>query len=900
MLINRFVLLIVISFSVALFPLAGQNEVLNPDSLWILPADSTISLQTDTLTTDTIMTDTIKTTSDALDAPVEYQSKDSMVMMGTKFIYLYGEGKVSYKDLNLEAEYIEVKMDSSLVYASYALDSVGEEFGYPIFKEGEASYESKTMKYNFKTKKGYITDVVTEQGEGYVTSGRTKKTADDDLFMVDAKYTTCDEHDHPHFYLALTKAKVKPGKNIVTGPAYLVLEDVPLPIALPFGFFPFSKPYSSGVIMPTYGDEMVKGFCLRDGGYYFAFNDYMDMALTGEIYTKGSWGLSARSTYRKRYKYSGNFNASYMVSITGDKGSADYYKSNDFRLSWQHSQDAKSNPYRRISASVDFTTNSYDQNRATIDISNRYISNTKASTVNITQTFPNNSLTLGATVSVNQQTRDSVISVTLPSLTISYGQTYPFRRKNRVGDPKWYEQIYFSYQGRIQNSITTKDSLFLKSNIIKDWDNVMTHNIPISASFSLFNYLNITPSINFSSNWFTSRVEKEYDPVKNTFVPTDTIYGFYPVNQFSASVSLNTKLYGTYTPWKIFGDKIKTIRHVLTPRVSFTGAPDFGDPMYGYFHDYEIYDGMTGGYNYQYYSPYKTPPGRGKTGSVSFGFDNNIEMKIKSDADSTGERKISIIDNLGLGINYNFLNKEKPWSDLTASLRLKITKSYTFNIGANFDTYAYDENAKITRPRWEVGKGIGRLRNTGSSFSYSFNNEWLKKLLSRGKNKEDADTDTPVGEEGQEFAADEETRPSEPIRGRKKDTGEYDSDGYLITDIPWNLSFNFGLNIGYGEFNKEKREYNYRISKTFGLNGNISPTKGWSFNFSTNYDFTVSKFVTMSCGITRDLHCWQISGTVIPLGPYQSYSLSIAVKSSLLQDLKYNKSSSYRDAIKWE
>ena len=384
---------------------------------------------------------------------------------------------------------------------------MGESFGYPLFVDGGDQYESKSMRYNFKTKKGYITDVITQQGEGYVTAGRTKKTETDALNMVEGRYTTCDDHEHPHFYIQMTKAKVRPKKNIVTGPVYMVFEDVPIYfLGLPFCFFPFSDTYSSGILMPTFGDESVRGFYLRDGGYYFALSDYMDLALTGEIYTKGSWGLNARSNYKKRYKYSGNFMASYLVTKLGDKGLPDYSVSKDFKLNWTHSQDPKANPYLSFSASVNFATSSYDRNSYNALYNPASTANTKGSTVNITKRFPNSPLTIGGTMSINQSTRDSSIAVTLPDLSVTLSRVYPFKRKHGVGKERWYEKISMSYTGYFRNSINTKENLLLKSNLVRDWKNAMQHKIPVSATFTAFKYLNISPSFNYNENWYTHKV----------------------------------------------------------------------------------------------------------------------------------------------------------------------------------------------------------------------------------------------------------------------------------------------------------------------------------------------------------------------------------------------------------
>lgn len=846
-----------------------------------------------------------------LDAPVTYQATDSMVMTAGNWAYLYGEGDVKYQNIELQSELIEMNLDSSMVYAKFGLDSIGDEFGYPLFKEGEQQYESKTMRYNFKSKKGYITDVITQQGEGYVTAGRTKKMEGDVLNMVGGRYTTCDEHEHPHFYIQMTKAKVRPKKNIVTGPVYLVLEDVPLyPLGLPFCFFPFSSTYSSGIIMPTFGDESTRGFYLREGGYYFALSDYMDLAVLGEIYTKGSWGLSAKSQYKKRYKYSGNFNASYLVTKLGDKGLPDYSLSKDFKIQWTHTQDPKANPNLTFSASVNFATSSYDRNNTNSLYNGDINNNTTSSSVNITKRFPNSPFTISGTMNVNQVKRDSSISLTLPSLTVTMTKIFPFKRKKPIGKERWYEKIAMSYTGTFSNSITTKENQLLKSNLVKDWKNGAQHKIPVSATFQLFNYINITPQFDYTERWYTSKITQEYDPQQQRMVARDTTYNFYRVYDFSGSISASTTLYGFFKPLPFLGNKVEMIRHRFEPSVSFSAAPDFASSRFGFYEHY-VYQDANGNDQEYIYSPFSHNmygvPGQGKQGNVSFQLNNNLEMKVRSDKDSTGFKKISLIDKLSLGMSYNLAADSFQWSDLSASIRLKLSKSYTLNLSGMFDTYTYDENGqRLDIPRWKAGKGIGRLRSTSTSFSYTFNNDTFKKLFGK---KDEGTSGTGASATGQEGtdpgvgptdgeATGEEAAGSR-LLGKKKDTGEYDSDGYLVGNIPWSLSFSYSLSLGYGTFNREKREYDYRLTNSLSFNGNIQPTKNWTFNFNATYDFDAKKISYMTCNISRNMHCWQMTASFVPVGPYKSYSFSVSVSSSLLKDLKYDKRSNYRDGQDW-
>ncbi len=883
-------------------------NVARTDSVSVLPSDS-------------IPADSATIRKNPLEAPVIYSASDSVVMTGKNWAYLYGEGNVKYMNIELQSELIEMNMDSSLVIAKFGLDSVGQEFGYPLFKNGDEDYESKVMRYNFKSKKGYITDVITQQGEGYVTAGQTKKMDDDVMNMVGGKYTTCDEHDHPHFYIQMTKAKVRPGKNIVTGPVYLVIEDVPLPLALPFCFFPFSDSYSSGIIMPTFGDESTRGYFLRDGGYYFALSDYVDLALLGEIYTKGSWGISADSNYKKRYKFSGKFNASYLVTRLGDKipnlpegKTSDYSLTKDFKLQWTHTQDPKANPFLNFSASVNFATSSYDRNNTQSHYNGNMTQNTKSSSVNITKRFPNSPFSISATANVNQVAKDTMISLTLPNVSITMNRIYPFKRKNAVGSERWYEKISMSYTGYFNNSIQTKEYLLMKSNLIKDWKNSMEHSIPVQATFSLFNYLNVTPSFNYKERWYTSSIEQQWDPQANRLMPSDTTYGFYRIYDYNMSVSASTTVYGFFKPViPLFG--LDMIRHRFEPSVSFSATPDFGDSRYGYWQPYSYMD-ANGEVQFGTYSPFahngSIPGQSGKSGSLNFSIANNLEAKIKSKSDSTGMKKISLIDNLSGGMSYNLAADSLKWSDLSMSLRMKLTKSYTLQLQATFDTYRYglDKNnnpVRIDVPRWSSG-GMPRLKSTSFNFAYTFNNSTFKTLFG---GKAEGDTsgatppppDDPFAEDNGDLDELQDNMPEKATRmrtGEKKETGEYDADGYMATTIPWSLSLSYTLSVGYGSFDREKMEYRYSFGDPIvSLNGNIQPTKNWRINFNSSFNFKTKSFPFMTLNITRNMHCFQMTASVVPVGPYKSYSFSISVSSALLKDLKYDKSSNYRDAQQW-
>lgn len=901
---NRAYIILLFSFCFLLFfRLGAQRAALSVRNGGVQEPGSILA--TDTLGADSLAVDTPVVTAkrkSPLEAPVDYKASDSIVFMGNNTAYMYGDGVVTYQDIELDAAEIRMNLDSSIVSAVGRPDSVGELVGTPVFKDKSGEYNSETMRYSFDTQKGYITNIITQQGEGYLTGGRTKKMEDGDFYMVDGKYTTCDDHECPHFYLQLTKAKVRPKRNIVTGPAYLVLADVPLPLVIPFGFFPFTEKYSSGIIMPTFGDEMTRGFYLRDGGYYFAISDYIDLALTGEIYTKGSWGLNAQSNYIKRYKYSGSFNLGYIITITGDKGMPDYQKQKNFRVIWNHSQDSKANPNMSFSASVNFTTSGYDRNNiGSYYNPAQFTENTKSSTVNMTYNFPNSPFSLSATANITQRTRDSTLNVSFPDLTLNMSRIYPFRRKEQVGKERWYEKISLNYTAMFRNSIQTKQDLFFKSSLIRDWQNGIDHRISSSATFNVFKYINLTPSFNFNDRMYTSKFSEHWDPVKNAAV-RDTTYGFYNFYNFNFNVTAQTKLYGFYKPLPFLGDKIQMIRHVFTPSVTFTGAPDFTNPKFGFQKSYNYLDASGNLINKIYY-PFSEgifngqPTGR--TGLIQMSVANNLEMKVKSDRDSTGVRKISLIENLQASMSYNMAADSMRWSNLNTSILIKLTKGFNLQASAEFDTYTYQLNSagqpiRVNVPRWKVGKGIGRLRSTGTSFSYTFNNDTFKKK----KDSDSGDQDVPpvVPEEPTGPLDNDQQKPQESSNSEMEM-----KDGYMVWRVPWSLSVNYSISYAYdnSDFNVRKMEYNRRVNQNLSLSGNISPTKNWSFNFTASYDFNLKKIAYMNCSISRDLHCWQMSASFVPVGPYKSYNFNISVKSSLLQDLKWDKSGSPYDTLDW-
>ena len=866
---------------------------------------------------DSIRADSMmRARSNGIDAPVKYSAEDSLVYdaeSGTA--YLYGNSKVDYENMKLMSDKVHMNLDKSTVRATGTVDSTAEGGikGKPVFTMGKDEYKSDTMAFNFKSKKGLIKGVYTEQQDGFLSGEVGKRDSTGSIYLQHGRYTTCDK-PHPDFYIALSRAKVRPGKDVVFGPAYLVVADVPLPLAIPYGFFPFSKKYSSGFIMPSYGDESDRGFYLRDGGYYFAISDKWDLKLLGEIYTKGSWGVSAASNYRKRYRYSGSFLFSYQDSKTGDKGLPDFAEQESFKIQWNHRQDPKANPYSSLAASVNFATSNYERNNLNSMYNPQTLTQTtRTSSVSWSTGFSSIGLSLSATTNLAQDMRTSSIQITLPDLNISLSRFYPFKRKHLVGKERWYEKISMSYTGQLANSISTTEDKILHSNLIKDWKNAFQHTIPVQANFTLFNYINVTPSFNFTDRMYSKKVTRGWDNTLQKEVVRDTTYGFHNVYNWSMNVGASTKLYGFWVPnRKLFGDKIQAIRHVITPQVSFSYSPNFGARRYGYYDSYQYTD-ASGNVKLVEYSPYQdelySVPGKYKTEMISWDVSNNIEMKIKSDKDTTGYKKISIIDELGASMSYNAAADYHRWSDLSMRLRLKWWKNYTFSMNAQFATYAYelDANGKPyvgNHTEWGYGR-LPRFQGMSQNFSFTLNPEKLKKWFGRKDDKDDdkvsVDSDGP--DTNIESNMDDDLEKGKYAAKKKRgNIAETDDDGYMSFNMPWSLTIGYGITMREntaGRFNTKTMRYPYKFTQTLNFSGNIRISDGWNINFSSGYDFENHAMSMTTASLSRDLHCFNMSASVV-LAPYTSYNFTFRCNAATLTDaLKYDKRSGITNAVQW-
>ena len=813
-----------------------------------------------------------------LEASITYSAIDSIIPdFENQKVYMYKGAVVNYQSIELKADYIVLDLANKEVYAEGLPDSTGTKVGTPVFKDGEEEFESKTMRYNFETQKGIITDVKTKEGDGFVHSDLTKKISKDEFILKKGKYTTCDA-EHPHFYLRMTKAKVISNKKIITGPAYMVLEDFPIYFPMiPFGYFPNSTTYTSGILIPTYGEEQTRGFFLRDGGYYWAANEYFDLAVRGDIYSKGSWATKLHTNYRVRYKYNGSFDFSYNLNKYSEEPLPDAKTTKGFSLTWSHSQDAKANPNRTFSANVNISTSSFDkENSLTV---RSYLQTQKSSSVSYTRKFENTPFNMSMNLRHSQNSRDTTISLGMPEITFNMSKINPFKLKNRVGAIKWYEKISFSYSGNLKNSITSKEKDLPKKSLIRDWQNGMRHSIPISLpSFNLLKYINFSPSFNYSERWYTNYINKSYDPNFKApiggmeHVRVDTLYSFRRNYEYSYSLSSSTNYYGMYT-MKNPNSKIKAIRHKITASAGFSYTPDFGQKKFRFWDSYVDGTGVS-----QYYSHFERGvfgyTGRGESGAISFSLSQNLEAKVLEVNDSTAKKndkpvykKVKIIDNLGINASYNMIADSMKLSPIPISFRTTI-KGVSVNVGANLNPYMVDNNGKMyDEYTWNHLNGfnkLGRLTNANMSFGMNFDSKKGKK--DEKENKDKNETDKPLPETISEYAA---------------------------FNIPW--SFRFDYSFYYTNSFNPKDDKPKQIMQSLNLGGRLSLTEKWNMDMNTNFDIQAMKFSFTTFNVNRTMHCWSMSFSFVPFGDRKSYSFNLSASSSILQDLKISKQSSWRD-----
>lgn len=877
--------------------LSQETEKLTVDTLQepfeIIDPESVVSdlMISDSLLVDTVGIDSVEKT--FIEAPIVYNASDSIIVSfdGQK-VFLYNNAKVTYQQIELTAYFIELDLETKEIYAEGIKDSTETIVQKPVFKQGSEQYESETMRYNFETEKAYITKVVSEQGEGFILSDRTKKIGKDVFITEKAKYTTCDA-EHPHFYLQLSKAKVISNKKIITGPAYMVLEDFPIYFPfLPFGYFPNSTTYSSGILIPTYGEEQNRGFFLREGGYYWAAGEYFDLALKGDIYSKGSWGSQLHTNYRKRYKFSGGFDFKYTMNKYGEKGLVTYKKSPQFQVSWSHSQDAKANPNRTFSASVNFSTSGYDKQNSYEGMAggNNYLTTQKSSSISYTQKFENTPFNMSVNMRHSQNSIDTTLTLSLPEMTFSMAKVYPFRRKNRSGPVRFYEKFGINYTGNIRNTITAKEYEILHKSFPTDWKNGIKHNLPVAfPSFNLMKYINVSPSFSYNEKWYFKRYNYEYfedetfldERGRPTNIKKDTISGLSRVYDYSYSLSSSTNIYGMFIP-RNPNSKIKGIRHKLTPSASFSYSPDFGATRFHYWQQVQIDStGRMGYYDVNDGGVYGGSPSRGASGAISLSLNNNLEMKVLDTKDTTKTdaeqkfKKVKLIDNLSMSASYNLIADSLNLTPVSIRARTTVA-GVSINMGGILDPYMVDENyVKIHKYVWNEKNGLsklGRLTRANLSFGMNFNSK-------KDKSKEKA------------------TQPVLPKQENVEEVPEEVLPDIFADYANFNIPWNFGFDYSFSYAGPTRSAPNGKITQTLGLRGNLSLTEKWKVSANTNFDIAAGEFAYTTFNVTRDLHCWQMAFNFVPFGYMKSYSFTINAKSSMLKDLKVQKRQSFYDNL---
>ncbi len=821
----KIVLIILFVHPIALF--SQENE--NDSTIQVLSIDSFIS-------------------KDALESKVKYKAIDSIRFdLKNQKIYLFGNSEIYYQDIELKAEEIESDLDSNMVTARGKKDSTDKYFGEPVFKQAAKEFNAHEIKYNFETKKGLISDVKTQEGDGYIHGQKIYKEPDNVLYIKNGKYTTCNLAE-PHYHFGANKLKIIPNDKIITGPADLFIENAPTPLAIPFGFFPNTDKQKSGLVIPAPGESQQFGFFLINGGYYLYINEHLDAQLTGDFYSKGSWGTRFTSNYKNRYHFNGQLNVNYSDFKNSEKELPDFSEKKDFFVRWTHTQDPKARPNSSFNANVNFGTttnftNNYNSN------SNDYLSNSFNSSVAYSRRFGNGPFSLNLNASHSQNSLSKLITVRLPDVGFNMARIYPFKPKNKAGSQKFYEKIGLSYNMNARNEVTALDSLYNINEpqyLTQRFKNGMKHTIPLNTSIKMFKYFSLTPAFNYSEIWYIKTINKQWSDTFNSLL-TDTLNGFARGNSYNMSANMTTKLYGMYS---FRGEKIKALRHVITPSIGVNYIPENNSGLRSYIdgnnekQEYSIFqDGIYG-------TSHTT-----EAGYVNMSLLQNFEMKVRNKKDTVNPiTKITLLENLGLSTNYNMLADSFNWSNISVTARTYILKFLNLNFNGSIDPYALDTSGRrINKSHLSETGYIGRLTNANIALNFS--------LRSKTQNKQTKTSKFGTEEELAYINA--------------------NLDDYIDFDIPWTLNIGYNVNYSKPAFNDSEN-----IIQTFNFAGDMSLTKKWKIGFNSGYDFQNHKYTYTTINFYRDLHCWEMSLQWIPFGVRQSYLFTIKVKSSILQDLK--------------
>ncbi len=815
--------------------------------------------------------DTLMTVSpNAIGSVIKYKAKDSVAMdLTTRRAYLYSEGNIDYDKMLLQADHIEVDFDQHTLRAYGSSDTSGNQSGKPFFKQDEAEYHADSITFNYTTQKGVIQGVITQEGEGFLHGNKVKKISDSVMYLDGGSYTTCN-YAHPHFSINFTKSKLITGDKIVTGPAWLTIEDIPTPVALPFAFFPITKQRQSGIIIPSYGWMNYRGYYLKNGGYYFALNDNMDLTLLGELYTNLSWAAEAKSNYYRRYKYKGAIEVRYGQTFEGlREDTANFNSFNDFKLTWRHDQDAKANPYSRFSANVNLQSRNYNKNTTN---SNDYFNSTTTSSISFsTKLGPWFNLSASARESFNAQT--GVMNIKLPSISLSSITFYPLRRRNPKGGYRWWENISLSYVLSAENNISAQDTDLFKPRTLSRMQYGVQHQIPLSGSIKVLRFFNWTNSVSFTERWHWSTIDRTYDS-QTGLLTTDTIQGFRANREFSFTSALSTRIYGMFQ-FK-FGP-LKALRHVINPSISFNYHPDFGKASLGWWKQYTDTTGYVHRYSIFQNSLYGGPPD-GRSGNLRVSVGNNLEIKVQNPFDTTAElKKVTLIESLNLSMGYDLAKDSLNLSSLNISGRTTLFRALTLNYSGSFSPYVIDTMGRMhDKLLWNTEHRLFRTDNStwSAQLSYSLNNNTFSSSDKDAKSKGRPTTtliQTPNNQ-------------SVPIL----------LGGYADFSVPWNVSLSYTFSH-VDRYVAREMNLQSEVIQSITLSANMSLTENWRLAMSTGYDIANKGMSYTTVDIYRDLHCWEMHFSWVPFGYYKSWFFQINIKADALRDVKYEKQKSYLD-----
>jgi len=846
----------------------------------------------DTLVYDTLTRNLIKKISpEAIDGQVTYKSrgrkKNDLV---NKRAILIDQAEVTYKDIEIKADSIVFDMLANTVFAAGRTDSTGKIAGTPVFKQGTQEIEADSLLYNFVTRKALAYKIVTQQEEGLLRSQVTKLLEDGTSNISKSTYSTCDA-EHPHFYINLPKAKIYPGKKIISGPGYLVLEGIPLPVALPFGFFPIqTKKAASGILIPKIGQEQLRGYNLTEGGYYFAISEYFDLALRGNIYTNGTWMLTAQSNYSKKYKFDGQFMFSYANNISGHKGLKDYNKATNYKIGWTYNQSAKARPGSRFSANVNMSSSGYDKTNS-YNVS-EHVTTQRQSSVSYSKTWEGSPFNLSASMNHSQNVKNKTVSLNLPKISFNVSRIYPFKGKSSSGTKKWYQELQFQYSASLDNQINTYDSLLFTRDVWKKMRNGFKHEAPVSIQFRPFKNFSISPQVTYSGVLYTQKFEKRWDPAyfdqgKNEIVGkvvTDTLRGSFYGHSFkpSISASFNPQVFGTFT-FKP-ESRVQAIRHVMKPSVSFSYVPamkGLSSDLYRQvqrdtlenFAEYSVFDGNIFG----------TPSLSTRSGSISFNLTNILEAKVFEKNDTSGKpKKVKIIDNFGISTSYNVFADSMKWSPVSMGLRTTLLENIGVSANSSFSLYGLSKSG-TTIGTFAYAQNKKLMRLTYFSVSLDFD---LGRLISGDKDKQA--TASPPQSNRSGLSSQDQVQGMTDQANRNQESSMFDEYGYSIFDVPWSMRVSYNINYS-------KPAFKSMLTQTLSVNGNLTLTKKMAITYTSGYDFTRGEITMTQIGITRDLHCWDMSFNWIPNGTMKMWNFTIRVKAAVLSDLKYERRKDYHD-----